>query len=116
LKLFLYHFYQFIFIFFFFCVEAADRLLAIQIITDKAFKTLTIQDNGIGMSKVGMVGSFCSIPSSSPGELCQVHAMRQGGLSNRVGIRYPSWAAYDQQAVRRASWQAWAATPHKHDD
>jgi HSP90 family molecular chaperone len=55
------------FIFFFLCAEAADRLLAIQIITDKAFKTLTIQDNGIGMSKVRIVGSFCSVPSSSPG-------------------------------------------------
>jgi len=103
-KLFLYNFHQFIYIFFLFCAEAADRPLAIQIITDKAFKTLTIQDNGIGMSKVRIVGSFCSVPSSSPRELCQVHGMRQGGLSNRVGIRYPSWAAYAQQAVRRASW------------
>jgi hypothetical protein len=64
----------FMFIFFLFCVEAADRPLAIQIITDKAFKTLTIQDNGIGMSKVGILGFFvlCHHPALGRCVRCMV--------------------------------------------
>lgn len=45
-------------------LDDADRPLGIQIVTDKAFKTLTIQDNGVGMTKEEMIENLGTIARS----------------------------------------------------
>lgn len=45
-------------------LEQADRLPGISIVTDKAFKTLTIQDNGVGMTKEELISNLGTIARS----------------------------------------------------
>jgi molecular chaperone HtpG len=64
-------------------VLAADPSMNIQLIADKANKTLTIQDTGIGMTKADMINNLGTIARS--GTKAFMEAIEQGGDISMIG-------------------------------